>query len=52
MGIYMYTQTNTHTHGCLRRLTNSCVKRSSEKQMRKVKVYPFECRVTKKRKER
>ena len=26
-------------------LTNSCEKKSSEKQRRKGKIYPFECRV-------
>ena len=28
-------------------LTNSCEKRGSEKQRRKGKIYPFECRVPK-----
>ena len=28
-------------------LTNSCEKKRSEKQRRKVKIYPFECRVSK-----
>ena len=33
-------------------LTNSCVKKSREKQRSKEKIYPFECRVPKKSKER
>ena len=33
-------------------LTNSCVKKRSEKQRRKGKIYPFECRVPKNSKER
>ena len=33
-------------------LTNSCEKKSSEKQRRKGKIYPFECRVPKNSKER
>ena len=33
-------------------LTNSCEKRGSEKQRRKGKIYPFECRVPKNSKER
>ena len=33
-------------------LTNSCVKKRSEKQRIKRKIYPFECRVPKKSKER
>ena len=33
-------------------LTNSCEKKISERQRRKGKIYPFECRVTKNRKER
>ena len=33
-------------------LTNSCEKKRSEKQRRKGKIYPFECRVPKKSKER
>ena len=33
-------------------LTNSCEKKRSEKQRRKGKIYPFECRVTKNSKER
>ena len=33
-------------------LTNSCEKKRSEKQRRKRKIYPFECRVPKKSKER
>ena len=33
-------------------LTNSCKKKRSEKQRRKVKIYPFECRVSKNSKER
>ena len=36
---------------CLRRLTNSCEKKGSEKQRRKVKIYPSECRVPKNSKE-
>ena len=33
-------------------LTNSCEKKRSERQMRKEKIYPFECRVPKNSKER
>ena len=33
-------------------VTNSCEKKRSKKQRRKGKVYPFECRVPKKSKER
>ena len=33
-------------------LTNSCEKERSEKQRRKGKIYPFECRVPKNSKER
>ena len=33
-------------------LTNSCEKKRSERQRRKVKIYPFECRVPKNSKER
>ena len=33
-------------------LTNSCEKNGSEKQRRKGKIYPFECRVPKNSKER
>ena len=33
-------------------LTNSCEKKRSEKQRRKDKIYPFECRVPKNSKER
>ena len=33
-------------------LTNSCEKKRREKQMRKGKIYPFECRVPKKSKEK
>ena len=33
-------------------LTNSCEKKRSEKQRRKGKIYPFECRVLKNSKER
>ena len=33
-------------------LTNSCVEKRSEKQRRKGKIYPFECRVPKNSKER
>ena len=32
-------------------LTNSCVKKRSEKQRRKGKIHPFECRVPKNSKE-
>ena len=39
-------------HGCLRALTNSCEKKGSEKQRRKGRIYPFECRVPKNSKER
>ena len=33
-------------------LTNSCEKKGSERQRRKGKIYPFECRVPKNSKER
>ena len=33
-------------------LTNSCEKKTSKKQRRKGKIYPFECRVLKNSKER
>ena len=33
-------------------MTNSCEKKSSEKQRRKGKIYPFESRVPKNNKER
>ena len=33
-------------------LTNSCEKKRSQKQRRKRKIYPFECRVPKNSKER
>ena len=33
-------------------LTNSCEKKRSEKQRRKAKIFPFECRVPKTSKER
>ena len=33
-------------------LTNSCEKKRSQKQRRKGKIYPFECRVLKNSKER
>ena len=33
-------------------LINSCEKKRRERQMRKGKIYPFECRVPKKSKER
>ena len=33
-------------------LTNSCEKKRSERQQRKGKIYPFECRVPKNRKGR
>ena len=39
-------------NGCLRRPYNSCEKKRSEKQRRKGKIYPFECRVPKNSKER
>ena len=39
-------------NGCLGRPTNSCEKKRSEKQKRKGKIYPFECRVPKNSKER
>ena len=39
-------------NGCLRSLTNSCEKKRSEKQRRKGKIYPSECRVPKNNKER
>ena len=39
-------------NGCLRNLTNICEKKRSEKQRRKGKIYPFECRVPKNSKER
>ena len=32
-------------NGCLGRPTNSCEKKGSEKQRRKGKIFPFECRV-------
>ena len=32
-------------NGCLRSITNSCEKKRSERQRRKGKIYPFECRV-------
>ena len=38
-------------NGCLRNLTNICEKKRSEKQRRKGKIYPFECRVPKNSKE-
>ena len=34
-------------NGCLRRPYKSCEKKRSEKQRRKEKIYPFECRVPK-----
>ena len=33
-------------------LTNSCEKKGSEKQRRKGKIFPFECRIPKNSKER
>ena len=39
-------------NGSLRSLTNRCEKKRSKKQGRKVKIYPFECRVPKSSKER
>ena len=38
-------------YGCLRRPYNSCEMKRSEKQRRKGKIYPFECRVPKNSKE-
>ena len=38
-------------NGCLRRPYNSCEKNRSERQRRKGKIYPFECRVPKNSKE-
>ena len=38
-------------NGCLRGLTNSCEKKRSKKQRRKIMIYPFECRVAKNSKE-
>ena len=38
--------------GYLRGLTNSFEKKRSERQKRKGKIYPFECRVPKNNKER
>ena len=35
-------------NGCLGGLTNSCEKKRSEKQRRKGKIYPSECRVPRK----
>ena len=39
-------------NGCLRRLTNSCGKKRSERQRKKGKIYPSECRVPKNSKKR
>ena len=39
-------------NGCLRDLTNSCEKKRSERQRRKGKIHPSECRVPKNSKER
>ena len=39
-------------NGCLRRPYNSCETKRSEKQRRKGKIHPFECRVPKNSKER
>ena len=39
-------------NGCLRRPYNNCEKKRSEKQRKKGKIYPFECRVPKNIKER
>ena len=39
-------------YGCLGGLKNSREKKRSEKQRRKGKIYPFECRVPKNSKER
>ena len=39
-------------NGYLRRAYISCEKKKREKQRRKVKIYPFECRVPKKSNER
>ena len=55
------TEIKTHPHGKEMQkskiavwggLTNSCEKKRSEKQRRKGKIYPFECRVPKNSKER
>ena len=40
------------SNGCLRRLYNRCGKKRSEKERRKGKIFPFECRVPKNSKER
>ena len=42
----------TIPNGCLRSLTNSYEKKRGEKQRRKGKIYPFECRVPKNSKKR
>ena len=39
-------------NGYLRRPNNSCEKKRCEKQRRKGKIYPFECRIPKNSKER
>ena len=39
-------------NGCLKRAYKSCEKKRSEKQRRKGKLYPFECRVPKKSKDK
>ena len=39
-------------NGCLRRTQKQLKKKRSEKQRRKGKIYPFECRVPKNSKER
>ena len=41
-----------NANGCLRRPTNSCEKKRSERQRRKGRIYPSECRVSKNGKER
>ena len=39
-------------NGCLRRPYKSCEWKRSERQRRKAKIYPFDCRVSKNSKER
>ena len=41
-----------NANGCLRRPTNSSEKKRSERQRRKGRIYPSECRVSKNSKER
>ena len=45
-------KTSKRQNGCLRRFTNGWEKKRSKRQMRKGKIYTFECRVPKKNKER